>query len=52
MIGETEGNYTLLTMEIKNGTIEMQMVGVFQQTEHEIPILNLAKTLQFYGNGP
>lgn len=50
--GEADGNYTLLAMQVINDSIEMKIVGSFQQTDHEIPVLNLVDKLNFYGNGP
>ena len=52
--GEAEGNYTLLSMKvvtnvtknsenktITNKSIEMQIVGAFQQTAHDVPVWTL-----------
>ncbi|OTF83668.1 atrial natriuretic peptide receptor-like protein [Euroglyphus maynei] len=50
--GDAEGNYTLLSLDIVNKSIEMQIVGSFHQTENDLPVLKLNRKLKWYGNGP
>ncbi|UXI15934.1 Csa-Guanyl Cyclase 2 [Sarcoptes scabiei] len=49
---DAEGNYTLLCLKIGEKSSEAQIVGSFDQTDQDLPILRLKKPLQWYGKGP